>query len=294
MPTRCNIISDSTCDLGIEVALNLDVTLVPFTYTEANKPDGGFHGTDDQFQGRSAHEFYEAMRAGATPMTSQPSQLAYEEAFQGALETGLPTVVLCLSSGLSGSYDGAMTALDRLREETGDEDLPIHVIDTRLATTAQNLLVTEAAHLRDGGATAEEIAGWAATAHRRIQTLCMMDGLDTLQRGGRMPKSVARIAGALDTKPFIAFDDNGGLRMVGVTHGRVKGKKKLAKFYADRHSQPVVVIGDADCPEDAECLEDLILKAVPDAIVRHCSVGPTIGSHVGPNTLVCSFWGAKQ
>lgn len=294
MAAKFNLMSDSTCDMPLEMSDRLGITIVSFSYQEAGKEDGGFCGLDDQFQTRSAHEFYEAMRNGAMPMTSQASQLVYEEAFRKALATGVPTVHFCITHSLSGSYNGALAVVDRLKEEAGTNDIPLYVIDSGLAGSSQLLLVEEAARMRDAGATAEEVVAWAQDAPYRVQTLCMVDGLDTLQRGGRIPKSVARIAGALNTKPFVNFKPDGSLKIAGVARGRTKGKKKMLQYYLDNRTEPTVIIGDADCPQEAEFLANLIRKEAPDAIIERCSVGPTIGCHVGPGMLICSFWGEDR
>ena len=115
MGAICQIMADSTCDFTPQMATELGVTILPFHYVEAGKPDGGLSGDDDLFQTRSAHEFYDAIRHGAMPITSQPSQLEYDEAFQRAYESGVPTVLFCISSGLSGGYEGARMSLERLR-----------------------------------------------------------------------------------------------------------------------------------------------------------------------------------
>ena len=298
MPAKFNLISDSTCDFSIEDSARLDVTILPFTYTEAGKPDGGFHGIDDQFQQRSAHEFYEAIRNGTAPMTSQPSQLVFEEAFKAALETGLPSVVFCISSGISGGYNGAMTALDRLKEELGKDELPIYVIDTLVASTPMYLLVEEAARMRDAGATAQEVYEWALEARFNLRTIFMVDSLDALHRGGRVPKSVALVAGALDAKPLLNFNVDGSLGIIGVTRGRAKGMKKLVQHYLEYHDDalhgPVVSIGNADCPEDLDRLANLLRAENPELRVLTSTIGPTIGCHVGPGMVSCCFWGPDR
>ena len=43
MPALFNLLSDSTCDFSVEDSTRMDVTILPFTYTEAGKADGGFH-----------------------------------------------------------------------------------------------------------------------------------------------------------------------------------------------------------------------------------------------------------
>ena len=59
MSVKCNIMCDSTCDFTAEQAAERNVTILPFHYVEADKPNGGLHGDDDLFQSRSAHEFYD-------------------------------------------------------------------------------------------------------------------------------------------------------------------------------------------------------------------------------------------
>ena len=295
MAALFNIISDSTCDFSLEDSQRLNIKILPFSYTEAGKPDGGFHGIDDQYRSRSPHEFYEAIKNGATPMTSQPSQLIFEEAFREALDTGLPTIVFCISSGLSGGYNGAVTALDRLKEELGKDDLPIYVIDCLITSSPMYMLVEEAARRRDAGQTVEEVYEWALDARFHARTIFMVDNLDTLHRGGRIPKTVAIVAGKLDAKPLLNFNLDGSLGIIGVTRGRAKGLKKLAKHYAEYHRNgsygPVVSIGNADCTEDLDRLEALLREIEPDVRVLRSNIGPTIGCHVGPGMVSCCFWG---
>ena len=298
MAALFNLLSDSTCDFSLEDSTRMGVTILPFTYTEAGKADGGFHGTDDQFQSRSAHEFYQAIRDGAAPMTSQPSQLVFEDAFRAALETGLPSVLFCITSGLSGGYNGACTALDRLKEELGKDDLPIYIVDCTVTSTAQYLLVEQAARMRDNGATAKEVYEWALEARYHVQTLFMVDSLDTLQRGGRIPKGVAAVASALDAKPMLSFNLDGTLKIVGVSRGRNKGIKRLVKFYEENHDSeqygPVVAIGNADCSDDLERYAEMLRKADPSVRIMTSNIGPTIGCHVGPGMMSCVFWGADR
>lgn len=298
MPAKFILMSDSPCDFSVEDSERLDVETLPFTYTEAGKEDGGFHGIDDQFRSRTPHEFYEAIRHGAMPMTSQPSQMVFEEAYRKALDAGMPLVLFCISTGISGGYNGAVAALDRLKEELGRDDLPIYVVDTLIASTAQYLLVEQAARMRDAGATAEEVYEWALEARYHVHVTFTVENLDTLHRGGRVPKTVALVAGALDAKPLLHFDVDGKLGIVGVTRGRAKSIKRLVKHYAEAHTDEgfgsCIAIGNADCPEDLERLRELLLEVDPDAEILTSNIGPTIGCHVGPGMISCCFWGTDR
>lgn len=75
-----NIIVDSPCEITADFAKANQLKVLHFTYTEGNG-DEGLCGVDDLFVSRTAHEFYEAMRNGAAPQTSQPSQHEFESAF---------------------------------------------------------------------------------------------------------------------------------------------------------------------------------------------------------------------
>ena len=192
MKAKFNLMTDSTCDFSIQDIERSGLTFLPFPSTEAGKPDGGLSGLDDLFQSMSAHDFYERIRWGATPKTSQPSQLVYEEAFRKAAELDVPTVLMTISSGISGGYNGACTALDRVQEELGRE-LPIYIVDTLLASTSFYLLLEEGVRQRDRGLTVQEFVRWAEDARYHVWTIFMVDNLDTLHRGGRIPKSVALV-----------------------------------------------------------------------------------------------------
>ena len=294
MEPKFFLMTDSPCDFSQKMVDDAGIGLIRFSYAEADKTDGGLCGTDDLFESRSAHEFYEAIRKGAHPLTSQPSQMEFEEHFRRCLELDIPTVYLCFDSALSGAYEGACLALARMEEEAGKK-LPIDIVDTKLASTAQYLFIVEAMHQRDRGLTAEEMVSWAEEARYYLHAMFMVEDLDCLHRGGRLPKGVAVVGGALDVKPLLTIDVEGALSVIGITRGRKKGIRKLAANFSNNHNHDefsnIVSIGNADCPKDAERLIELINKEDDSTITMVSTIGPTIGCHVGPGMIACCFWG---
>lgn len=303
MPTEtraCNLIVDSCCELPREFCEAEGLRVLNFSYTETALGEGGLTGIDDMYDTLSAHDFYEAMRAGAQPMTSQPSQLVFETAFREAIASGVPTVYLAFSSGISGCYEGACAALRRLAEEFGKsaEELGLYIVDLKLGSTPQGLIIAEAARQRDRGMTAPELAEWAAEARYFVQTLFMVDDLDALHRGGRIPAGVAVVGGKLDVKPLLTFDTDGKLSVAGVVRGRKKGLRRMAEFYTKKHVagsySATAAVGNADAPEDAARLCELIAKDNEGVDFLQTSIGPTIGCHVGPGMVSVSFWGEDR
>ena len=288
---QCNLIIDSCCDLPFDVVDRDGVELIEFPYITEN----GEHA-DDLYRSTSAHDFFQAMREGSQPTTAQVPVPVYQEAFERAIESGVPTVCLVFSSGLSGSFDAASLVHSQLMEQHPDAEL--YLVDTRLASVAEALLVYEAIRQRDQGLSAKELAAWAEEARFFVDAEFMVDDLESLRRGGRIPTTVAYAGAKLDVKPLLSISAEGKLVLTGVARGRKKGIKQLADYYAKRAASSgqgtYVVIGNADCPKDAERLKEALLKVDDSILFLESSIGPVIGSHVGPGMIAVVFWGGDK
>lgn len=287
----CNLIIDSCCDLPFEVIDRPGIELLQFPYID----EAGEHA-DDLYQTITPHEFYEGMRSGSKPSTAQVPVSTFTEVFTRAIESGVPTVYLSFTSGLSGSFNTALLVRDQLLAEHPDAEL--YVVDTYLASIAEALLVYEAINQRDNGMTARELASWASEARYFVDAEFMVDDLESLRRGGRIPNSVAYAGSKLDVKPLLNISLDGKLALTGVARGRKKGIKQLAEYATKRMSDHMpgrcVVIGNADCPKDAARLKELLQKEDDNLLFLESSIGPVIGSHVGPGMLAIVFWGGDK
>ena len=254
----CNLIIDSCCDLPFDVVDREGIELIEFPYIAGD----GEH-SDDMYRSRSAHDFFDSMRNGDEPSTAQVPLTVYQDVFTRAIESGVPTVCLSFSSGLSGSYNTAMIIRDQLVAEHPEAEL--YVVDTLLASIAEGFLVYEA---------------------------------EALRRGGRIPASVALAGSKLDVKPLLNITLDGKLSLTGVARGRKKGIKQLAEYYAkhvsDEGAARFAVIGNADCPKDADRLKETLSKIDENILFLESSIGPVIGSHVGPGMLAVVFWGKDR
>lgn len=291
MSHACNLIIDSCCDLPFEVVDREGVELIEFSYIVSD----GEHA-DNLYRTRSAHDFYQAMRDGEEPTTAQVPVPVFRDAFERAIQSGIPTVYLSFSSGLSGSYDAAALVYEQVMAEHPDAEL--YLVDTRLASIAEGLLVYEALRQRDKGLSAREMAEWAEEARNFVDAQFMVEDLESLRRGGRIPASVAFAGSKLDVKPMLVIGQDGKLSLAGVARGRKKGLKQLADYYqkrvADKGPGQCVVIANADCPKDADRLKEALSKIDDSILFLETSVGPVIGSHVGPGMIAMVFWGGDK
>ncbi len=285
---QCNLIIDTTCDLPFELVDVPGVEVINFPYIMGNREH-----IDDFFQTISPKEFYASMRKGEVPTTAQVPITAFSETFMRAIESGVPTVYLSFTSGLSGSYNTAVLVRDQLVAEHPDAEL--YVVDTKLASIAEGLVVYEAIHQRSQGLTAKEMVEWVEEARYFVNEMFTLDSLEWLKRGGRIPSSVAFAGSKLDVKPMLDIALDGRLGIVGVARGRKKAIRQIVDYYAKNAesdgSSKMVIIGHADCPKDAERLKNELLKVDDALMFMDANIGPVIGSHVGPGMLAMVFWG---
>ncbi|MCH4185052.1 MAG: DegV family protein [Eggerthellaceae bacterium] len=290
MKPACNLIIDSCSDLPKDAYDREGVSVAHLSYTD----DQGASHVDDMYETLSAHDFYGSMRDGAMPKTSQVSLKEFDDLFRPVVDSGIPTVYLAFSSGLSGTYDAAILALDAIKQECG-HDVPLYIVDTLLGSTPEGLIVSEALRQRDRGLSALELVHWVEEARFYVHTMFMVDDLEALRRGGRIPSSVAFAGAKLDVKPLLSFDVDGKLSLVGVARGRKKGMKRMAEFYESMHDSNKIscyaAVGNADCPKDADRLSSYLRDIDGNVLVMRSSIGPVIGCHVGPNMISISFWG---
>lgn len=284
------LIIDSCSDLpaGLVEELGVDVLRFPFAI------DGSEYA--DDFGASLSHaDFYAAMRSGVYPSTMQIPRQTFVDTFRRYADAGEPVLYLAFSSALSGTYDIAWLARQEVLTEYPDAE--IRLVDTKAASAAEGLLVYEAARRWRAGASLADVESWAVAERPRLNGWFIVDDLETLRRGGRLPGAVAAAGTLLDVKPLLHVSADGRLEMKRSIRGRNKSMRALADLFAERASDPgsrTVAIAHGDCAEDADRLRQLIAERAPVNDVLLLDVGPVIGTHTGPGMLAVVFWGEPQ
>lgn len=278
-------------------------TDLPRSYVEANNLPvvsltchfKGKEYKDDFGKTLGYKEFYEAVRNGEMPSTSQVNVYEYAEIFKKYALEGKSVIYLGFSSALSGSLNSAYLAKDMVCEEIENAD--ITVIDSKSASLGEGLLAYNANEMLKNGASKDEVVSWLETNKLKINHWFTVDDLGHLKRGGRLSGTAAFVGTLLDIKPVLKVDDEGRLIPVSKVKGRKKSIKMLFEMLQENIVSPeeqVIAISHGDCIEDAEYLKEMILKEykVKDIIINE--VGPVIGAHSGPGTLALFFAGSKR
>lgn len=224
-------------------------------------------------------EFFELLEeTGQFPTTSQITPHVFAAKFKEALDAGDEVIAIILSSALSGTYQNACMA----QAMVGNEG--IYVIDSLTATYPISILADYAATLRDEGMPAAQIVEAIEELKGSAKVIAMVDTLEYLQRGGRIPKAAAKIGEAAKLKPVISVTEKGDLAMISACLGRKRAfdtiMKQLESIEIDDRF-PVYAIysyGTKNC----ERLE-VRLQEAGITVTERRQIGYVIGSHIGPN-----------
>lgn len=284
------IITDSACDLPREYININDIGLVSLILNL-----NGQAIKDDLGETLSYKDFYNKMREGATPTTSQVNAHNFEEEFIKYVKDGDSIIYISISSSLSGTFNSANIAKNIILEEYPNAN--IYLVDSLSVAGGQGLLVAKACEMRDSGIGAEEIVNWLEENKRKVIHSILIDDLNHLKRGGRISGATAAIGGLLNIKPTLFLDDEGKL----IQGEKIKGKKKALRFLVNEVREKAVdteneilYICHGDCLEEAETLRDMILEEVKFKNVIINYVGNVIGAHAGPGVLAAVFLGSNR
>ena len=283
--------TDSAADIPQSDYARYDIRIIPMDYSLNGKEMTFF--TDSKDHDKDCDILYAAMREGADVHTSQITPFRYVEYWRPELEKGHDILYLCFSSGLSATWENALSAANMLKEEFPDRT--VRVVDSLAGTAGQGVYTVTAAMNREKGMSLEENALWL---EEHVKYLChrfTVGDLDYLHKGGRVSAAVALIGGMLKIKPILIIDDEGKLQMVAKARGRLASFKTLVKSYKNQMGAPdvpgLVFIGHTSMYEDVEKLKEMILEVVPEGTrVEVMCETPIIGSHTGPDFFsVCGF-----
>lgn len=284
------IITDSACDLTRDYIKNNNIGLLSLILNL-----NGQAIKDDLGETLSYKDFYNKMREGATPTTSQINAHEFEEEFIKYIKNGDSIIYISLSSSLSGTFNSANIAKNNLKDEYPNAN--IYLVDSLSVSVGQGLLVAKACEMRDSGIGAEEIVNWLEENKRKVIHSILIDDLNHLKRGGRISGATAAIGGLLNIKPTLFLDDEGKL----IQGEKIKGKKKALRFLLNEVREKAVdteneilYICHGDCLEEAETLRDMILEEVKFKNVIINYVGNVVGAHAGPGVLAAVFLGSNR
>ena len=183
----------------------------------------GMEYDDDLGKSIPIEDFYENIRQGAMPTTSQVNPEQYEAMFEPILKEGKDIIHMTLSSGISGTYNSAVIARDEMLERYPDRQ--IAVIDSCCASAGYGLLVDTAWEMMQAGAEYRELVSWIEENKKRVHHWFFTSDLTHLRRGGRISASAAFFGNMLNICPLLEVNAEGKL----IPRDKYRGKKRVIR-----------------------------------------------------------------
>ncbi len=253
---------------------------------------------DDLGQSVSFAEFYDKMRNGAEPETSQVNSDQFIDLWEPVLQSGKDILHVTLSSGISGVYNSANIAAQEMREKYPDRQ--VLVVDSLGASSGYGLLMEYLAEQKRQNKSLEEVYQWAEKYKLHLQSWFFSTDLTNYVRGGRISPTSGMLGTALGICPLLNVDAEGKL----VPRAKVRTRKKVIREIVKKMEEHArngvgydgkVAISYSDCLEEAEKVRDLILETFPNIQgISMNSIGMVIGSHTGPGTVALFYLGDER
>ena len=278
MSPQTAVVCDTTAYLPSELAAQRGIEVISL-YVSLD----GTHGPESEISDFGA--FYEELRAserGST--TSQPSVGDFIAIYEPLLDAGRDVVSIHISAGISGTYEAATQARERLIAE-GKDGERVHVFDSRSACGGMGLCVLAAAAAAAAGGDAEAVLMRAQRAREELKMWFAIDTLEYLRRGGRIGGARAWIGSALKIKPILTLEEE--ITPVERVRTRARALERLRGYARQRHESGLDgwVIQHIQDLETAEALADDCREIFGCEPVFISEIGPVIGAHVGPGLL---------
>jgi len=280
------IMADTGCDLPQEFldANDIKTIPIPFNIDGVEHPEGRWQEISDQ-------EFYSRLGSGSKAGTTLINPEAFTQVFKEYAERGEELLAVLLSSGLSGTYQNALLALEEVKETY--PDCKIYPVDSLNASGGFGLATVLAVRKRAEGLPIEETAKWLEEKRHSCFSLFTVDDLMYLHRGGRLSKLQAVAGSIIGIKPLLNVHPDGTLKLKDKARGRKASLETLAdqlkrSLEPDTKLKTVIII-HSDCKDDAETLAEIVKSKVDVEEFMISMMGPVIGAHVGPGCIAMFF-----
>jgi DegV family protein with EDD domain len=211
------IICDSSHDLPQEFIQKLRLTVVPYTinFGTGSSVDEGAVALDELAELLDRYE-----KGRGYPTTAAPAPSRFYEAFTSYIRQGVTQIlVVTISSKLSATHQAAVQAAELVEQEYPGSQ--IDVLDSRTVSTAEGMLVLEAARSRDLGHSFQATRHLLEDLRDRVRILAALETTKYLMKSGRAHRLQHLLSTTLQIRPIITSSD-GAMALYGRVRGRME------------------------------------------------------------------------
>lgn len=256
-----HIVADSCCELTVDMKKRGNIEIAPLTLEV-----GGESILDDETFDQK-YFLKRVAECPECPKSACPSPDYFRKSFLNGAER---CYAVTLSAQLSGSYNSAVLGANLAQEE--NEDLKIHVFNSRSASIGETLIVKKIVECEEAGMSFERVVETVELYISTQNTYFVLENLETLRKNGRLSKTKALVASALKIKPVMGATPEGDIVQLDQARGINKALMKMVDAIvndAQHVENKTLAISHCNCPERAEMVKEALLErlAVQDVFV---------------------------
>ncbi len=260
---RVAIITDSSADLSPDLAAREGIIVVPVEASVA----------DDLVPGRETEDAERSVRPELVR--------AFQNAFADVGQSSEGAVAVLLSSRLGGVVTAANEARASFAGNTA-----IEIVDSRSASLGLGFQALHAAERTREGVGTRQLADELRAGVHRYHVVFLVDSLEHLRQSGRIGRSAAMIATALQLKPLLRIDE-GQIVPYERVRTRPRAVAELANFVSELPAVERCAVLHSGSEHDAHKLAEAVrveAAIAPDRLSIF-EIGDTVARHVGPGAL---------
>lgn len=256
-----HIVADSCCELTADMKKRGNIEIAPLTLEV-----GGESILDDETFDQK-YFLKRVAECPECPKSACPSPDYFRKSFLNGAER---CYAVTLSAQLSGSYNSAVLGANLAQEE--NEDLKIHVFNSRSASIGETLIAKKIVECEEAGMSFERVVETVELYISTQHTYFVLENLETLRKNGRLSKAKALVASALKIKPVMGATPEGDIVQLDQARGINKALMKMVDAVvndAQHVETKTLAVSHCNCPERAEMVKEALLErlAVQDVFV---------------------------
>jgi len=272
---KVKVVTDSTAYFEPGVAERLGIHIVPLRMHFGDETfREGIDITAERF-------FHRLVESPVPPKVSPPPVEEFRAIYKELNKTTDEILSIHVSSKLSRTWETATVAASTLLGRC-----EIAVVDSLTISLGLGILAEAAAEAANQGESLDSIIRLLRGMIPHIYVVFFVETLDYLERGGRIGRAQALLGTMLGIKPFLTIEDGEIIPMEKV-QDREKAVDKLFEFVAEfSHIEQIAIMQSSPEPtEESKALIERLELTFPNLELPILVYGPTLASHIGPDTL---------
>ena len=285
------VLPDVTCDLSQEIREYFGLTDYIRGYVHVN--DESIRTTLD-WENVTREGFYKTLANKKNVVSSAAaSPEEYYQTFKKYVDEGYDVLSMSISSKISATYNIAVSAAKRVKEEC--PDCNIYCFDSTRMSGSFGLLVAYACELQSEGKSFGEVIEWLEANKNRVHQMGPIDDLTFVARRGQISKGKAFMGNLVGIKPMGDSNTDGYVTVLA----KVKGIKTAldatvayVKTIATDTENEYAFIMHSDREKYAYELKEKLEASVKFKKVFVSDVFSGCGTNIGPGMIGVYFMGA--